>query len=192
MHSVSPRNATEECASFESSPCPCAFCRLARTPRRQAQHQEKNSLAPPIANKKGGGINRKVKNILRRRGDQKGEASQSAQQQNQNDVVEAAILIQSAARAKRARKEVQRKRKKAQKRTKYDTFSVGDVRAELAKNDMLPSLPSNMKKLPQMGGLSAMRPTRLAPINASGPSRLPPISKPPGNDGMPSMPSMMR
>lgn len=161
-----------------------ANLQLYRRAADEAQQQEKSSLAPPINNKKS--VNRKVLNILRRR--EKGDAgSPSSQKQQQED---AAVMIQSAFRRRVAVKEVARKQRKAQKRHKFDTFNVSDVRKELAKNDLLPSLPSNMKKLPQMGGINAMKPLRLAPLEAQpGPSRLPPISKLPPLP-MPAMPAM--
>merc|ERR1719473_180374 len=81
--------------------------------------------------------------IFGRRGGDKQQASPSTQRQRQ---MEAAITIQAACRAKVARKVVDKKRRKAQKRQKYDKFNVGDVRNELAKNDMLPTLPSQMKR----------------------------------------------
>ena len=76
----------------------------------------------------------------------------------------------------------------AKKGNRYGQFNVRDVRNELGRNEMLPPLPSQLKKLPIVGGIGglpgvegARKPTRLAPLDSrpilpTGGSSLPPLA----------------
>lgn len=151
---------------------------------------------PSTGSKKGLGMSRKVKQILRRRAsaDKGGEPVQGHNS-------EAATMIQAAYRAKLGRAEYERrKRKVAKKGNRYSQFNVSDVRNELDRNEMLPPLPSQLKKLPMGGGFGALpgvdggrKPNRLAPLDSallpslSG-GRLPPLPAPRlSSSGMPAM-----
>lgn len=154
-----------------------------------AASTEANYTSLPSANgqKKSGEskLNRKVKNILRRR-------SQSKEPGDESSVRQAAVMIQAAWRAQKARKEVERRRRKpapAKGKKKYGGFNVSDVRNEIGALGVIggEGLPPLLRKLP--GPEAGRKPLRLAPLarpgglpSLGGGSTLPPLpisSRPP-------------
>lgn len=175
-----------------------ANLQLYRRAADEATHQTSSSLAPPIGNKKSGGLNRKVKNILRRRADD--NKANTGSQQHQED---AALHIQACFRGNRGRADARRKKEKMnKKKNRYQSFNVNDVRNELKNNEYLPPLPSQVRRLPVLGGATdavtgnrgggRLPGMRLAPLESGGPlgaGRLPPLgSLPPLQAGGRALP----
>jgi len=181
-----------------------ANLQLYRRAAEESQAAASTPLAPPIGNKKGGGsLNRKVKNILRRRSADEQPRGGGGDVHQQED---AALCVQAAFRGMKGRQESRRKREKAnKKKNRYQSFNVNEVRNELDRNEYLPPLPSQLRKLPMPGapglpmpgglnaGAGGRLPARLAPLGELGGNRLPPLGSanlPPLQPGVRAAPGL--